>query len=161
MPHLMDPLIRSSTTTPSFKIPDDDEWCHNSYVQVWHQRKRKEECCTWIFTTRLLPHSTRACCPAVGSNWEVLSSRAPHAMLACEAQRCNFPAVRGLATIRLQGWLNSWRNPHKLQRQASTPLLCETTDGSNHLGAAEELLMVTGTLLGRQVEKGKRLFISE
>lgn len=37
----------------------------------------------------------------------------------------------------------------------------KTTDGSNHQGAAEELLMVTGTLPGRQVEKGKRLFVSE
>lgn len=36
-----------------------------------------------------------------------------------------------------------------------------TIDGSNHQRAAEELLMVTGTLPGRQVEKGKRLFIRE
>jgi len=36
-----------------------------------------------------------------------------------------------------------------------------TSDGPNHWGATDELLMVTGTLPGRQVERGKRLFISE
>lgn len=127
---LMGPLTRSSTPTPRLQASEDEGGCDNSYVQV---ASKRQEC--WAVKKcnipALLHHPSPTPSPTPVTLLWGLRGRFYHVwpqiqcylfqivwgvqLLACEGPKPNFPAVKGLATIQLLGWLNSSKNLHKLQ----------------------------------------------